>query len=100
MSQITITTETEDYFGAIAQEGAYTWTDPGIDVPADVRVAMELLHEVLAGATLSVSRQGGRVVCILITTGGSSQILNVLEEALDDAISSHDKIKEEDGYLP
>jgi hypothetical protein len=98
---IKVTDETKAYFDAVANEGVYSWKQgTGIAVSGDTLAAMELLHEVAAGATISVSRQGGRITSITITTGGSSQILDVLQEGLSDAIDSHDDLEEQDGYLP
>jgi hypothetical protein len=100
MPQIDITDDTEAYFDAIATEGAYSWDNPGISVPSDVQDCMELLHEVLAGATISASRQQGRLVSISITTSGDQQVFEGLQETFDDAINSHDDLKEGDGYCP
>jgi hypothetical protein len=61
---------------------------------------MELLHEVAAGATISANRKNGRLSSISITTSGDSQILSALEGKFDDAISSHDDLEEQDGYVP
>jgi len=100
MSDIKITAETKAYFDAIAQSGAYKWNNPGIEVPANVRVCMELMHVVLASGTISVSRQGGDLLSVTITDSGSSQIFNELEDALDEAIASHDGLNEQSGCCP
>lgn len=100
MPEIKITDDTETYFDAVASAGLFTWEDPGIKVPDDVRAAMELLHEVGASATISVIRQNGRLVSITVTTSGDQQAFEALQEKFDDAINSHDELEEGDGFLP
>ncbi len=102
MAQIDITSAVETYVEAVGDEGAWSWNTPqkGITVPSDVKDAMELLHEVLAGATITVSRVNDRITSISVTSSGSEEILSGLEEKLDEAIESHDDLEEQDGYCP
>jgi hypothetical protein len=69
-------------------------------VPNDVKDAMELLHEVAAGATISTSRSSGRITSISIVNSGSTSTLADLQEKFNDAINSHDELEEQDGYAP
>lgn len=97
MPEIKITEETETYFDAVATAGVYAWKqETGISVPDDVKDVMELLHEVGAGATISASRQGGRLVSITVMTSGDQQAFEALQEKFDDAINSHDDLEEGD----
>lgn len=101
MPEIKVTDEAKTWIDAMARAGLFAWKEEtGIEIPDDVRVAIELLHEIAASATLDVLRQGGRIVDITVMTIGSTQVYEELQEKFDIAVASHDDLEEGTGYCP
>lgn len=102
--QITITGKVEDYFEALVNEGIISWNTPqaGITVSSDVRAALELLHAVAAGATVTVNRDQNNRVTSISVSSYSTQTYDALNGDMEDAIDSYgdDGIEENDGYTP
>jgi hypothetical protein len=101
MPEIKVTDAAKTWIDAMAGAGLFTWkAETGIEIPVDVRVVVELLHEVAASATINVTRQGGRLVGISLVPFGSKQVFEELEGTFDAAVASHDDLKEGDVSVP